>query len=125
MQKGVALVTGGNRGIGFESCRQLARSGFTVLLTARDPIKGNRATSKLAQNEGLDVVFYMLDVTNKNHIMNISGQVEQQYGSLDVLVNNAAVLYDTWQYAIDTNLEVVNQALVTNVYGPWRLCYPS
>jgi NAD(P)-dependent dehydrogenase (short-subunit alcohol dehydrogenase family) len=122
MRKKIALVTGGNRGIGFESCRQLARSGFTVLLTARDPNSGNTAVNKLVNDEGLDVIFYLLDVTNKDHIKNISRQVEQQYGSLNVLVNNAAILYDTWQHAIDVDLEVVNQAIDTNVYGPWRLC---
>jgi NAD(P)-dependent dehydrogenase (short-subunit alcohol dehydrogenase family) len=122
MRKKIALVTGGNRGIGFESCRQLARSGFTVLLTARDSNSGSTAVNKLANNEGLDINFFLLDVTNKDHIKNISIQVEQQYGSLNVLVNNAAILYDTWQRAIDVDLEVVNQAIDTNVYGPWRLC---
>ncbi|MGH9977672.1 MAG: SDR family NAD(P)-dependent oxidoreductase [Nitrososphaeraceae archaeon] len=122
MRKRVALVTGGNRGIGFESCRQLARSGFTVMLTARNPIKGNIAVDKLANKEGLDVIFHLLDVTNRDHIKIMSKKVQQRYGSLDVLVNNAAILYDTWQRTIDTDLEVVNQAIVTNVYGPWRLC---
>ena len=122
MRKKIALVTGGNRGIGFESCRQLARSGFTVLLTARDPNNGNTAVNKLVNDEGLDVIFCLLDVTNKDHIKNISRQVEQQYGSLSVLINNAAILYDTWQHAIDVDLKVVNQAIDTNVYGPWRLC---
>src|SRR5262245_44788323 len=122
MRKKIALVTGGNRGIGFESCRQLARSGFTVLLTARDPDNGNTAVNKLVNDEELDVIFYLLDVTNKDHIKNVSRQVEQQYGSLNVLVNNAAILYDTWQHAIDVDLKVVNQAIDTNVYGPWRLC---
>lgn len=122
MRKKIALVTGGNRGIGFESCRQLARSGFTVLLTARDPNNGNTAVNKLVNDEGLDVIFCLLDVTNKDHIKNVSRQVEQQYGSLNVLVNNAAILYDTWQHAIDVDLKVVNQAIDTNVYGPWRLC---
>ena len=118
MRKKIALVTGGNRGIGFESCRQLARSGFTVLLTARDPSNGNTAVNKLVNDEGLDVIFYLLDVTNKDHIKNVSRQVEQQYGSLSVLINNAAILYDTWQHAIDVDLKVVNQAIDTNVYGP-------
>lgn len=122
MRKKIALVTGGNRGIGFESCRQLARSGFTVLLTARDPNNGNTAVNKLVNDEGLDVIFCLLDVTNKDHIKNVSRQVEQQYGSLSVLINNAAILYDTWQHAIDVDLKVVNQAIDTNVYGPWRLC---
>jgi NAD(P)-dependent dehydrogenase (short-subunit alcohol dehydrogenase family) len=122
MRKRIALVTGGNRGIGFETCRQLARSGFTVLLTARDPNKGNMAVNKLVDKEELDVIFHLLDVTNRDHIKTLSEKVEQQYGSLNVLVNNAAILYDTWQHAIDTDLEVVNQAMVTNVYGPWKLC---
>lgn len=52
----------------------------------------------------------------------ISNQIEQQFGRLDVLVNNAAILYDPWQSAIDADLNLVEQAIVTNVYGPWRLC---
>lgn len=80
------------------------------------------AVNKLVNKEGLDVIFYLLDVTNTDHITAISKQVEQQYGSLNVLINNAAIHYDTWQRAIDTDLEVVNQAMVTNVFGPWRLC---
>jgi NAD(P)-dependent dehydrogenase (short-subunit alcohol dehydrogenase family) len=78
------------------------------------------AINELVNKEGSDVIFHLLDVTNKDHVKDISN-LEQQYGSLNVLVNNAAILYDTWQHAIDTDLEVVNQAIVTNVYGPWRL----
>jgi len=120
--KRTALVTGGNRGLGFETCRQLARSGFTVLLTARNPDKGNEAANNLADKEGLDVIFHLLDVTNKDHINTISSQIEQQFGRLDALVNNAAILYDSWQYAIDADQNLVEQAMATNVYGPWRLC---
>jgi len=120
--KRIALVTGGNRGLGFETCRQLAKSGFTVLLTARDPNKGNLAVNELTDKEGLDVIFYLLDVTNKDHINTISKQIEQRFGRLDALVNNAAIHYDPWQYAIDADLNLAEQAMVTNVYGPWRLC---
>jgi NAD(P)-dependent dehydrogenase (short-subunit alcohol dehydrogenase family) len=98
MKKRIALVTGGNRGLGFEACRQLARSGLTVILTARDPNKGNRAATQLADKEGLDVIFYVLDVTNSDHIKDIAKQVVEEFGRLDILVNNAAILYDTWQY---------------------------
>ena len=66
MQKKIALVTGGNRGIGFESCRQLARSGFTVLLTARDSKSGNASVNKLVNDEGLDVIFY-LDINHRSY----------------------------------------------------------
>lgn len=123
--KRIALVTGGNRGLGFEICRRLARSGFTVLLTARDPNAGKSAVNKLVDKEGLDVIFKSLDVTNNDHIKIISEQIERQFGRLDVLVNNAAILYDAWQNAVDADLNLVQQAMVTNVYGPWRLCQVS
>ena len=120
--KRTALVTGGNRGLGFETCRQLAKFGYTVLLTARDTVKGNLAANELADKEGLDVIFYLVDVKNTDHISSISKQIEQRFDRLDVLVNNAAILYDPWQSAIDVDLDLIEQAMVTNVYGPWRLC---
>ena len=119
-KKKIALVTGGNRGLGFETCRQLAELDLTVILVARSLNKGERASKQLS-DKGLDVVFYQLDVSNQNHIHNLAERVEQQFGRLDVLVNNAAILYDTWQHAINADLEVVNQAIITNLFGPWRL----
>jgi NAD(P)-dependent dehydrogenase (short-subunit alcohol dehydrogenase family) len=121
MDKKIALVTGGNRGIGFETCRQLSQLGLTVLMTSRDPKKGEAAT-KLLRDEGLDVVFCQLDVSDKDSIRHVFGITEQQFGRLDVLVNNAAILYDTFQSAIGADLEVVGKALTTNLYGPWLLC---
>ena len=120
-KKKIALVTGGNRGLGYETCRQLAQLGLTVLLSARDFTKGKSAAYQLNEKEGLDVMFYHLDVSNQKSICNISKEVDQHFGRLDVLVNNAAILYDTWQRAVDADLEVVNEALSTNVFGPWRL----
>jgi NAD(P)-dependent dehydrogenase (short-subunit alcohol dehydrogenase family) len=125
-KKKIALVTGGNRGLGFETCRQLAELGLTVILSARDISKGEKAAKQLF-DRGLDVVFYQLDVSNQNHINRVSEQIMQQFTRLDVLVNNAAILYDTWQHAINADLEVVNQAIITNLFGPWRLsqiCIP-
>ncbi len=89
-KKRIALVTGANRGIGFEVCRQLAELSnyMTVILTARDFEKGQSATKQL-KDKGMDVIFYQLDVSNNTDIKNISLQIEQQYGRLDVLVNNA------------------------------------
>ena len=114
-KKKIALVTGGNRGIGFETCRQLAQLGMSVILSARDISKGEKAAKQLS-DRGLDVVFYQLDVSNQNHINGVSEQIIQQFTRLDVLVNNAAILYDTWQNAINTDLEVVNQAIITNLF---------
>ena len=124
--KKTALVTGGNRGIGFETCRQLAQLDMRVILSARDIDKGNKAAKQLSDS-GLDVVFYQLDVSNQSHITHVSEQIIQQFARLDVLVNNAAILYDTWQHAINADLEIVNQAIITNLFGPWRLsqiCIP-
>ena len=117
----IALVTGGNRGLGYKICRQLAQLGLTVLLGARDVSKGKSAAYQLNEKEGLDVMFYQLDISNHNSISNVLKEVRQAFGRLDVLVNNAAIIYDTWQKAINADLEVVNEALSTNVFGPWRL----
>jgi NAD(P)-dependent dehydrogenase (short-subunit alcohol dehydrogenase family) len=125
-RKKIAHVTGANRGLGFETCRQLARLGLTVILSARDFTKGEVAAKQLVER-GLDVIFYELDVLNQSHMNRITHQIEQRFGRLDVLVNNAAILYDTWQSTLNANLDVVNQALTTNLFGPWRLsqlCIP-
>jgi NAD(P)-dependent dehydrogenase (short-subunit alcohol dehydrogenase family) len=125
-KKKVALVTGANRGLGFETSRQLAQLGLTVILSARDFTKGGIAARQLAER-GLDVVAFELDVSNQGHMSKIANQIEQRFGRLDVLVNNAAILYDTWQSAVNADLEVVNQALTTNLFGPWKLsqlCIP-
>ena len=122
----IALVTGANRGLGFETCRQLAQLGLTVILSARDLAKGQTA-AKILIGKGLDVIFYQLDVSDQINISRITHQIEQEFGQLDVLVNNAAILYDTWQNAVDADLDVINRALITNLFGPWRLsqlCIP-
>jgi NAD(P)-dependent dehydrogenase (short-subunit alcohol dehydrogenase family) len=122
----IALVTGANRGLGFETCRQLAQLGLTVILSARDLTKGEIAAKQLIER-GLDVIFYELDVLNQSHMNRIIRQIEQRFGRLDVLVNNAAILYDTWQSAVNAELEIVNQALASNLFGPWKLsqlCIP-
>ena len=121
MDKKIALVTGANRGIGFETCRQLSQLGLTVVLTSRDAAKGEVATKQLAE-KGLDVVFYRLDVSARNDIEYAFDKIKQQFGRLDILVNNAAILYDTFQSAVNADLEVVGKALATNLYGPWLLC---
>jgi NAD(P)-dependent dehydrogenase (short-subunit alcohol dehydrogenase family) len=125
-KKKIALVTGGNRGLGFETCRQLAQLGLTVILSARDTTKGEIAAKQLI-GRGLDVVFQHLDVSDQSHLDRMVYQLEQQFGRIDVLVNNAAILYDTWQSAIEADLDTVNQAIRTNLFGPWRLsqkCIP-
>ena len=120
MQK-IAIVTGGNRGIGFEICRQLARMGIKVILTARDESKGKDAVRKL-QYEGLDVVFYSLDVTDEQSIKRLAGWVERTFNRIDILINNAAINIDEDCTALKADINKIKETMETNVYGPLRLC---
>jgi NAD(P)-dependent dehydrogenase (short-subunit alcohol dehydrogenase family) len=117
----VAIVTGANRGIGLEVVRQLAQAGMTVILGARDLQKGTAAADQL-MSENLQVLPRRLDVTDADSITQLAAQVEQAFGRLDVLVNNAGILYDTWQQPSTANLETVQEAIATNTFGPWRMC---
>jgi NAD(P)-dependent dehydrogenase (short-subunit alcohol dehydrogenase family) len=111
----VSLVTGGNRGLGKEVCRQLAELGHTVLLTARSA-DAARAAARQAGAEPLQ-----LDVTDPASIAAAARLAGERYGKLDVLINNAAIHYDTWQRAATADLAVVREAAETNLYGPWLI----
>ena len=117
MTEAVAVVTGGNRGIGLEVGRQLAARGHTVVLTARDVAAGRAAAKELPGS----VVPFRLDVSSAADADALATFLRDEYGRLDVLVNNAAIHYDTWQRAATADLDVVREAAETNVYGPWRL----
>ncbi len=116
----VALVTGANRGIGLEVCRQLAHGGFHVLLTARNRRKGQSAADRL-HAEGLDVVFQQLDVTSARQIECIRDHVADEYGRLDVLVNNAGVCLDHQSSVLDEPMATFRKTLKTNFYAPLEL----
>ena len=109
----VALVAGANRGIGLEVCRQLAQRGYEVLLGARDPAKGARAARQLG--DGITAV--ALDVADAESVRAAAAGLDR----LDVLVNNAAILYDTWQRGLDADLDQVREAFETNLLGAWRV----
>ena len=91
-QRRVALVTGANKGIGLETARQLARDhGFTVLMGARDRTRGQDAEDAL-RAEGLDVHLLLLDPTDAASVERARAEVDERFGRLDVLVNNAGGL---------------------------------
>ena len=115
----IVVITGANRGIGLELARQLAAAGDTVVLGSRDPAKGAAAAAGL-KHQGLDVDPRPLDVTDPAGLADLAAGVERDHGRVDVLVNNAAIHYDTWQRASTADLAVVGEALDTNLLGAWR-----
>jgi NAD(P)-dependent dehydrogenase (short-subunit alcohol dehydrogenase family) len=117
----IALVTGANRGVGLEVCRQLAKNGFTVILGSRDLKKGQDAARALS-NEGLTVLPLQLEVTDQASVDAAKSWVKTKFKVLDVLINNAAILYDDWQRAAGADLDVVREAFETNTLGAWRMC---
>ncbi|MFG2193523.1 SDR family oxidoreductase [Streptomyces sp. NPDC048639] len=118
----VSLVTGGNRGIGRETVRRLAGRGHTVLLTARSQDAAEAAAADLVSAaEPGEILPLRLDVTDAASIERAAATVAERHGRLDVLVNNAAIAYDTWQRPSGADLDVVREAAETNLYGPWRI----
>ena len=117
----IALVTGANRGIGLEVTRQLAQQGMTVYLGARN-IEQGRAAAQTLIDASLNVIPCQLDVTSLTEIHQVAAQIAESCGHLDVLVNNAGILYDTWQTATTVDLSTVQSALETNSLAPWQLC---
>jgi NAD(P)-dependent dehydrogenase (short-subunit alcohol dehydrogenase family) len=116
----IAVVSGANRGIGFEICRGLARQGVHTILTGRDARKAQAAANKLAA-EGLDVRHHQLDVTDPESVERLRAFVVAEYGRLDILVNNAALYIDNRHSLLTVDLDVMQRTMDTNVYGPLRL----
>jgi NAD(P)-dependent dehydrogenase (short-subunit alcohol dehydrogenase family) len=114
------LVTGANRGIGVEVCRQLGQHGYAVVLGSRDRERGEVAAARL-RGEGLDVGACQLDVANEASVAAAAERIRREHGRLYAVVNNAAILYDTWQRGIDADLDEVREAFETNVLGAWRV----
>lgn len=119
----VAVVTGANRGIGFEICRQLALAGFSVILAARDRDKGEAAARTLrAQGDGLDVTYRELDVADADSIRAFTADLDRAPGRVDVLVNNAGIMIDPQgSRLLDSKPEIYRRTFETNVMGPLQL----
>lgn len=118
MKEKIALVTGANRGLGFETCRELGRQGYHVILAARDEKKGKIKAEELVK-EGHSVIFHRLDMDDPESIKETMQWIEKNYGRLDVLINNAAILLD-WGKG-KTNKETLEKTFTTNVVGPFLL----
>ncbi len=91
-----------------------------MVLGSRDEAKGRAAAQQIAR-DGLTIIPCQLDVTDPASIERARHRVAAELGRLDVLVNNAAILYDTWQRALDAELDQVREALETNTFGAWNV----
>ncbi|WP_287416569.1 SDR family oxidoreductase [Oceanithermus sp.] len=122
METKVALVTGSNRGIGFEVVRKLARCGYRVVLAARRRAAAEEAAGRLSA-EGLEVWPLELDVSDDASVQAARRLVEERLGRLDALVNNAGVLSgdDRRLPGLEVPVEVVRATFEVNTFGPLRV----
>lgn len=115
----IAVVTGGNRGIGLAICRQLAQLGYQIVLTSRDEVQGLGAQQRLVA-EGAEVGYHPLDVTDAESVHRLAEVLQQAYGRVDVLVNNAGMspLYASLS---DVTESLWDKVIGVNLKGPFRL----
>ena len=114
----VALVSGGNRGIGREVATELEGLGYTVVIGSRDLERGNDVAEELGEH----VTTLQLDVSDPDSIERCIASVNEQFGRLDVLVNSAGIIGGGWSTsAMDVDLDEVREVLDTNLFGAWRL----
>ena len=121
--KKIALVTGGNKGIGFETVRQLAEQNIKVLLGARNETEAKKAEETL-RAESLDVTFISLDISSSDDIENTRNHIEKQFGKLDILINNAAVFLDNAWFGNNTetvSLKTLRDTFDINYFGTVEL----
>lgn len=115
-EKKIALITGANKGLGFETARQLGRKGFTVLVGARDETRGATAVEKL-KAEGFVADFIKLDATDAETIKNAAQTLSEKYGKLDVLVNNAGIALDGGEKPSEVSPDLLRRTFDTNFFG--------
>jgi NAD(P)-dependent dehydrogenase (short-subunit alcohol dehydrogenase family) len=119
--KQVAIVTGANRGIGFETCRQLCQQGIRTILTSRDESKGQAAVRNLQEEEG-EIIYHQLDVTDLGSISRLRSFVDGKFNQVDILVNNAGVFLDRGSSVFDLPLEILLETMDTNFVGALNMC---
>jgi NAD(P)-dependent dehydrogenase (short-subunit alcohol dehydrogenase family) len=116
----IALITGGNRGIGLEICRQLAKLGIRVILGSRNAGKGIAAAKELIA-AGLPIEARELDVAGDGSIRECINWIQRDLGRLDILVNNAGIMVEEGDAGPEQEIQIIRDTMQTNVYGPLLL----
>jgi len=119
----IALVTGANKGIGFETAKQLSAHNIKVLLGARNETEGKKAEAAL-RDLSLDVTFVQLDISNSTDITSVKNYIESEYGVLDILINNAAVFLDGAWFGNNTEtvpMQTLRDTFDINYFGTVEL----
>lgn len=108
------LVTGSNKGIGLEIVKQLAQLGHRAILTSRDRVKGLEALKRL-ESQNISVPLIELDITKEESIQLAFEKIKSEFGKLDVLINNAAILLPEDHSLLTDSIQVFEQTIMTNV----------
>lgn len=116
----IALISGANRGIGLETCKELAQLGMKVILTSRDPIQGQAALSEITEMDS-KIVYHQLDITDQDSIDKLQTYIKKEFGRLDVLVNNAGIYLDQGISVFDLSAKELQKTLDVNLFGAFRL----
>ncbi len=116
----IALVTGAYRGLGLETVKQLAEESHTVILTGRNDEKGESAAQALRE-QGNEVFYRNLDVNDHQQIQKLHDYIADNFGRLDVLINNAGIHYDSGHDVTNPDWSIVQEATETNFLGAWKL----
>ncbi len=118
--KKVALVTGANKGLGYQTAKELGQNGIKVLVGARNEERGNNAVSQL-KNEGIDAEFVQLDVASADSIKDAVKTISENYDQLDILVNNAGMIHSKESWDADSvnslTQDVLRNTFETNFFG--------
>ena len=121
--KRIAIVTGGNRGIGHEIARQLLKEDLVVVIGARDKVKCERAVESLKDGGGKNVAGHPLDVADTHSVKRFVEYVKKEHGSPSVLVNNAGVFPEAHDAkVVDTPTSTWRETFEINLFGAVRMC---
>ncbi|QXV63707.1 SDR family NAD(P)-dependent oxidoreductase [Mucilaginibacter sp. 21P] len=110
------LITGANKGIGFETARQLAQQGHRIFMGSRDADKGKKAVAELNE-QGLNVELLIINISDSQSVKQAREQLEQRVKALDVLINNAGIAGGMPQDFASVSIENVRQIFDTNFFG--------